>query len=291
MQGGEPQCVCPSRNALGEVPLWCTRTQRLWWIDVKAPSIQSFDPSTGALQTFALQGRRVGSWAFRERGGMVLAMADGLHAFDPASGTQEALLQVEVPDPQRRLNDGRCDRLGRFWVGSMHESERRVPLGTFYRISPALELQAVFDGFSVPNSVAFSPDDRRLYFADSLLKSIFVFDFDIEQGRLSNQRLFARCAGIPDGSTVDVDGCLWNAEFGSGKVVRYTPQGEVDRVIRLPVAQVTSCAFGGPAMDTLFVTTGAQNLDADRLRAQPHAGGVFALRPGVQGLAEPRFAG
>ena len=287
------ECALCSANGLGEVPAWCPDTRTLWWTDVKVPAMASFDPATGAWKTYRAPGRTIGSWAFMQQpGALMLAQQDGLYRFVPDTGEHALLKAVEADLPLHRLNDGRCDRRGRFWVGSMHETFRDTPRGNFYRIDPDYKLAQVFANFTVPNSVAFSPDDRRMYFADTSARKIYVFDFDIEAGVLSNQRLFRDCAGdtgTPDGSTVDVDGCLWNAEYKGGRVVRYTPAGEIDTVIELPVSQPTACAFGGVGMDVLFITTGAQNLDPAALSEQPLAGGVFATRPGTQGLVEPRF--
>jgi sugar lactone lactonase YvrE len=276
------------------VPLWCERTSALWWVDVKAPALQSYEPGSGAHHRYELPGRTAGSWGFRKRGGMVMAMQDGLYSFEPHTRACERLVAVEAGKDGHRLNDGRCDRRGRFWVGSMHETYREEPRGSFYRIDPDLSANVSFDGILVPNSVAFSPDDRCMYFADTPLHRIWVFDFDLDAGRLSNRRLFADLSaqhGLPDGSTVDAEGCLWNAEYRGSRVVRYTPQGRIDRVVELPVTQPTSCAFGGSRLDTLYITTGAQRLTPEELEKQPLAGSLFAVNAGVQGITEPAFAG
>lgn len=288
------ECVLRRNDALGEVPLWCGKTSTLWWVDVKAPAIQSYDPASGAHRRYELPGRTAGSWGFRSRGGMVLAMQDGLYSFEPETGACGRLVAVESAEEGHRLNDGRCDRRGRFWVGSMHETDREKPRGSFYRIDAQLAATRAFGCFMVPNSVAFSPDDRSMYFADTHAHRIWVFDFDLDAGGLSNQRLFKDLSaqqGLPDGSTVDVDGGLWNAEYRGSRVVRYTPQGRIDRVVELPVSQPTSCAFGGSNLDTLYITTAAQKLTPQQLAREPEAGSLFAVRPGTQGLPEPHFAG
>lgn len=264
----------------------------LWWCDVKVPSLSSYDPASGALKTYPVPGNTLGSWAFMKGGDLLLALEDGLYAW--TLGTHEArpIHRIAHAHPQQRLNDGRCDARGRFWVGSMNQTYRETPVGVFYRLDIDGTATEVFDGFTVPNSVAFSPDQRRMYFADTPAKKIFVFDFDLDAGHLSNKRLFADCtgsAGGPDGSTVDVDGCLWNADFKGSRVVRYTPGGAIDTVIPLPVSQPTSCAFGGKDLDLLFITTASQNLDEAQRGQQPLAGDVFVLRPGTQGLPEPLF--
>jgi sugar lactone lactonase YvrE len=286
------ECVLRRNDALGEVPLWCAQTSTLWWVDVKAPALQSYDPGSGAHRRFDLPGRTAGSWGFRKSGGMVLAMQDGLYSYSPQTNESKRLVAVEAGKEMHRLNDGRCDRRGRFWVGSMHETYRDEPRGSFYRIDADLTATKAFDGFTVPNSVAFSPDDRLMYFADTPAHRIWVFDFDLDAGQLSNRRLFSDLkGGLPDGSTVDVDGCLWNAEYRGSRVVRYTPQGRIDRIVELPVSQPTSCAFGGKDLGTLYITTAAQRLSPEQLAREPAAGSLFAVRAGTQGLQEPTFAG
>lgn len=288
-----PECVLRCRNALGEVPLWHAPTQCLWWIDVRAPSIQCWTPSTGVHRSFALPTTSVGSWAFRRQGGMLVSLRDGLYGFDPETGVATRLLPLEADIPGHRLNDGRADTLGRFWIGTMHDTVRG-PTGSMYRVDPDLSVRKVFGEVDIPNSTVFSPDDRLMYFADSPAKKIWVFDFDLGEGRISNRRLFVDCgadAGVPDGSAIDQDGCLWNANYGGGRIVRYTPQGKVDRIIPLPVTQPSCCSFGGPQLDTLYITTAAQKLTPEQLAPQPLAGGLFALQTGSRGVPVADFAG
>lgn len=293
MPASRAECVVPSKDALGEVPLWDAAERRLWWIDVRAPSIQSWQPASGARQRYPLPTKSVGSWAFRARGGMLVSLQDGLYGFDPTTGACERLLPLEDSYPGHRLNDGRCDTHGRFWIGTMHDTERG-PHGSFYRVDADLKAVKVFDQVDIPNSTVFSPDDRLMYFADTPTKKIWVFDFDADEGRLSNRRLFVDCAnepGAPDGSAIDTEGCLWNAKYGGSCIVRYTPSGKIDRVIELPVTQPTCCTFGDDDLGTLYITTAWQKLTPEQLAPQPLAGNVFALRPGAKGFELPRFAG
>ena len=155
-------------------------------------------------------------------------------------------------------------------------------------------MRKVFGHVDIPNSTVFSPDDKLMYFADSPAKKIWVFDFDLEEGRVSNRREFVDCtadAGVPDGSAIDQDGCLWNANYGGSRIVRYTPTGKVDRVIPLPVTQPTCCTFGGPGLDTLYITTASQKLTPEQLALQPLAGGLFSVRTHTRGLPVPCFGG
>jgi sugar lactone lactonase YvrE len=234
----------------------------------------------------------VGSIALCERGGFLAAMRSGFHAVDPETGTVEQLLDPEADRPENRFNDGRVDRRGRFWAGTMNDV-RRDPTGALYRLDADLACTRHREDVIVPNSIAWSPDDRVMYFADTYRHHILVFDFDAAEGRISGERLFAKPdgPGRPDGSCVDAEGCLWNAEYAGGRIVRWTPDGRIDRVVELPVSQPTCCCFGGSGLDTLFVTSATQRLPPGELAKQPLAGGVFAVRVGVRGLPEARFAG
>lgn len=283
------ECVVKGEDRLGECPLWCEREQVLWWIDSRAPSLKRWDPSAGGVRVLALPSV-VGSVAFRERGGMLAALQTGIHFLDPATGVLETAAQPEAHLPENRFNDGRCDRAGRFWAGTMSDA-RREPSGSLYRLAANLECTRMRGDIVVPNSIAWSPDDRTMYFADTHRTRIWAFDYDLADGAISNERVLAEGGGRPDGSCVDADGGLWNAEYGGWRIVRHAPDGRIDRVIEMPVANPTCCCFGGAALDTLYVTSATQRLTPEDRAKQPLAGSVFAVRPGVNGLPEARFAG
>jgi len=288
------ECVVNDRNLVGELPMWCARTQRLWWIDVRKPAMYSYDPETRTRAAYALpEGQAIGSYVFRDRGGMVLALRDGFYGFDPASSRLEFLHHPEKDKPENRLNDGKCDRRGRFWVGSMFDP-RREPHGSFYRFDPDLSCHCQFNDIIIPNAVAFSLDNKTLYFGDTTKQTIWAFDFDLDAGTISKRRVFQDLTaqpGRPDGATVDAEGFLWNAEFAGKRIVRYAPDGRVDRVIPMPASNPTCCGFGGRNLDVLFVTTSCARFTPEQLAAEPHSGGLLALDVGVRGIAEPRFAG
>jgi sugar lactone lactonase YvrE len=284
-------CVVASNDALGESCLWCPTTRKVWWLDILRPCLQSFDPATGRHEIYTLPGRNCGNVALRRAGGFVLAMDSGLHGFDPATGKTEFLLHPEADAPDNRYNDGRCDRRGRLWIGTM-DCEIRKASGRFYRIGPHGTVLTLFDGISVPNSTAFSPDDSTMYFADTPLHTIWAFDFDIDAGMISNRRVFADLGyrnGLPDGSCVDADGYLWNCEYAGHRVVRYAPNGRVDRSIELPVTNPTCCCFGGDNLDTLYITSAVQRLTPEQMRR--HDGGLLAVAVGVRGLPEAAYWG
>ena len=275
---------------LGEGPVWDARERALYWVDIRAPALHRFEPATGAVRTWPMP-EAIGSVALRERGGPLVALRSGLHVLDPASG---ALTLACAPEPDRtenRLNDGRCDREGRFWVGSMHEREPG-PTGALYRVDPDRRSHRIFDGITIPNGLGWSPDGRVMYFTDTPPRTIHAYDFDAGTGTPGEARVFARVpqdAGYPDGATVDAEGFLWSAHWDGWRVTRYAPDGRVDRVIGLPVQRPTCCAFGGDALDVLYVTSAAAGLGSAERARGPLAGGLFAVEVGVRGLPEPRL--
>lgn len=279
-------------DLLGESPVWCDRQQALYWVDVRGPSLRRHDMATSETRSWTLP-ELVGSMALRESGpGLVLALATSIAIFDPKTGNIERIARPEAHIPQHRFNDGRCDRQGRFWAGTMHDVTR-APEGTLYRLDADHRCCAVFNGISAPNSLAWSPDGATMYFADSYLRKIFSYPFDRNGGTVGRRHVFAelRAPAMPDGSTVDAEGFLWNAEYDGGRITRYAPDGSVDRVIELPLQRPTSCAFGGADLRTLFITTASQKLTNAEQAAQPFAGALLALDVGIAGLVEPRYRG
>lgn len=285
------ECVLRADALLGEGPVWSVREQVLYWVDIRAPALHRLDPATGLDQAWPMP-EAIGCLALAADGGMLVALASGLARFDPAIGALERVAPIEADIPTSRLNDGRCDRQGRFWVGSMDRSapDRR---GALYRYDPDGSLHRMLDAIEVPNSLSFSPDGGTMYFADSPTLCVQAFALDRATGALGDSRLFAACEppGVPDGAAIDADGCLWVAHFDGARLTRFSPEGRIDRIIEMPVDRPTACCFGGADLATLFVTSARINLDAPALARTPLAGSVFALRPGVAGLPEPLFAG
>lgn len=277
-------------DRLGECPLWDERESMLWWVDSRWPALKRFDPATGAVMMQVLP-EVVGSIAFRDQGGLLAATKSGLHVLDGSGGALEPMANPEAHLPENRFNDGRCDRAGRFWAGTMCDA-RRDPTGSLYRFDADFACAKLRNAIIIPNGLAFSPDNRTMYFADTNRHTIWAWDYDLASGAATNERVFADTGeGRPDGSCVDADGGLWNAQYGGGRLVRYAPTGKVDRVVEVPVANPTCCAFGGDDLGTLYVTTATQRLSPEELAQQPLAGSLLALRPGVKGLPEGRFAG
>jgi len=283
-------CVAHTQDVLGEVPRWHPLERALYWIDAFKPAVHRLDPASGKLESFTPP-EKLGSFAPRAGGGLLIAGRGGLAHYDPASGRLDRIVDPEEGGAVNILNDGRCDRRGRFWVGSMSKTMERAS-GSLYRLESG-HLAAVDDGIWVANGVCWSPDERRMYLADSHVKTIFVYEFDLAAGTIGPRRVFATMGdrpGVPDGSSVDAEGFIWNAVFDGSCLLRYAPDGRVNRIVQLPVSRPTACAFGGADLATLYLTTARFRLAPERLAAEPLAGGLLALDVGVKGLPEPLYA-
>jgi L-arabinonolactonase len=274
--------------------MWSPREQALYWTDNLGERVYRFEPDGGGHESFALD-QNVMDIALRERGGLLLALAKALAFYDPAMGELETFMEVERDRPRNRLNDGKVDRRGRYWAGTMDDVDWDRPSGALYRLEPTHELGRAHGDVACANGLGWSPDDRIFYFGESFRHAIFAFDFDADAGLVSGRRVFAtveRSTGaFPDGLTVDADGGVWSAHNGAGRVVRYAPDGRITHEVELPVPQPTSCIFGGKELDVLYVTTSRQNLTPEQLGRAPRSGSLFAVRPGPTGLPEPSFAG
>ncbi len=284
-------CVAHTKDILGEVPRWHPVERALYWIDAFKPAIHRLDPASGQLDSWTPP-EKLGSFAPHAGGGLLIAGRNGLAHYDPATGRLDRLVDPEAGGAVNILNDGRCDRLGRFWVGSMSRTMERAS-GRLYRLEHG-RLDAIDDGIWVANGVCWSPDDTRMYFADSHLKTIFVYDFDLAAGAIGPRRVLATMddrPGVPDGSSVDAEGFVWNAVFDGGCLIRYAPDGRIDRTVPLPVSRPTACAFGGADLATLYVTTARFRLAPDKLATEADAGGLLALDVGVKGLPETLYSG
>lgn len=283
----------PAGDLLGETPIWCPRTNALWWIDIERPRLHRYDPATGRHAERAIATTYLGSLALRRAGGFLVATGSALATCDPETGRLAPFAQVEDEGLGNRLNDGRADAAGRFWIGSMDLALHR-PQAAFYCVHPDGRVVRQHDGVIVTNTVAVAPDQRTLYVSDTRRFVVWAYDLAPATGTLSRRRVLidhTATGDRPDGACVDADGCLWIAMFGGGRIVRHAPYGRVDRVIPLPVTNPTCVAFGGPDYRTLYVTTARKFLAPDVLAREPWAGGLLALEPGPQGLPEAMFAG
>jgi sugar lactone lactonase YvrE len=277
-------------DVLGEGPVWCPREQALYWVDITAPAVKRWDATSGKSTVWTMP-EAVGSLALCGTGKILVALQSALSVFDPATGATKPVAAPRNDGADMRFNDGKCDRQGRFWVGTMTMGAR-APRGRLYRLDAKAGCDAVLDGIDIPNGLCWSPDGRTMYFADSVQHTIWAFPYDTATGAIGERRVFVRTdpSEVPDGGTVDAEGFVWSARFGGSRVVRHAPDGRVDRVIEVPARQVTSCAFGGADFSTLFITSATHNMTAEQRAAQPLAGALLATEVGVRGLPEPRYA-
>jgi sugar lactone lactonase YvrE len=287
-------CECVQRIAAtcGESPMWSVREQALYWTDNVGRRLHRLEPESGTAASFEPDGN-VMAIGVRERGGLVLALAKHVAFYEPG-GELDLVMGVEDDQPRNRLNDGKVDRSGRLWLGTMNDVELDAPTGSLYCLDPRLELSHRRREVVCSNGLGWSPDDRTFYFGESFLYTIFAYDFDLEAGAAGTRRVFAtvdRAEAFPDGLTVDADGGVWSVHNGAGRAVRYGADGGVTHEVELPVPQPTSCIFGGRDLDVLYITTSRLNMDAERLGRYPLSGSVFAVRPGLSGSPEPLFAG
>lgn len=299
------ECLLDCANHLGEGPVWDVQEQCLYWVDstgrrIGKPAIWRYDPNSGAVRNWSLD-HDIGAMTLRDMGGAVLALSDGFYAFDFDSGAC-TLIANTTDDPERaRLNDGKCDRRGRFFVGGMDDKEE-LAICSLWRLDTDLSVTRIDDGIICSNGPCWSPDDKTFYFADTFKAEIWAYDYDIDRGNVSNRRVFTSLKGEPgfaDGSTVDAEGYLWNAQVIGGDLVRYAPDGSVDLRIGMPVKNITSVIFGGADLDEIYVTSMARvqhpaGHDHFAAEAKPQftAGGLFRIKGlGIRGIAENRFAG
>ncbi len=290
----------PSRCAHGEGVLWCERRAALLWIDIAGMRLWMHVPAEGSTRNWALPDRP-GCIGLTDSGAVLLVLAKDIHLADLDAALEDGtiplplrhLAAVEPERPQTRSNDGRTDRDGSFVFGTMNEHPSRAPDGRFYQYSSRHGLRPLaLPGATIPNSICFSPDGRTLYFCDSLQPRILRCDYDAASARVSAPRVFAEVdvAGAePDGSIVDARGGLWNAQWGASRVVRYSADGRLERIVPLPVPQPSCCAIGGPNLDTLYVISSRLGLDRAALDDAPESGSLFAAAlPGPVGLPEGR---
>jgi sugar lactone lactonase YvrE len=276
--------VVETLDQLGEGPCWAAREGRLYWFDIKGRKLHWYDPESRGCGDWTLPWRASAA-APRASGGLLLATERGLAFFDTRTGETELRQPMDL-GPGFRSNDGVLLGDGCFWWSSMDDAGGERP-GVIFRTCPDGFTEPMIEGVHIANSLAMSPDGARLYFADSRKQTIWVCD----TADVSRRQVFATVArGGPDGSCVDADGFLWNAEWGAWRVVRYAPDGRIDRVVEAPVEQPSACMFGGPELATLYVTSAWEDLSDEARAAQPLAGSLFAFEPGVRGLPLPAFA-
>jgi len=287
------ECIA-SGHTLAEASLWSAETGSLLWLDIGVPS---------RLYEWRQHDKRIRTWRLPElatalvqaRDGELLVVTQGgVQRFDDRRGELQMLAPAGCPLDLLRFNDAGCDRQGRLWVGTMPNDFAGVPQGPtggIWRIDPNLSYHLLAEGFGCPNTFAWSADGATFYLADSARGEIGAYEFDGTKGTLGERRTFAAPLelGIPDGSAMDTEGCLWNARWGAGCVARFAPDGSIISTISVPASQVTSCAFGGENLDTLFITTANFGLSSASVTREPLSGGIFSCKPGPRGALPGRF--
>jgi xylono-1,5-lactonase len=283
------QCLADVHAVLGEGPVWVAREAALYWLDIKGRKVFRLGEN-GQLSEWPTP-MRVGSIVPRAAGGFVGGTEHGIALIDLDERRFEIVANPEADVPDNRFNDGKVDRHGRFWAGTMDDREQAAR-GTLYRVDSDLSTEAVERGYRVPNGPAFSPSGELMYHNDSARQVTYALD--LGENALSDRREFLKFSegdGYPDGMTVDAEGCLWIAFWDGWCVRRYSPGGELLQTIEVPVARPTSCAFGGRELDQLYITSASIGIEESDRAMQPMAGGLFMVTPGVRGLEERPFAG
>ena len=271
---------------LGEGPVWVDES--LWWVDIEGQRIHRSNPQTREDALTKTDGP-IGSVIPRADGGWVAGLSDGI-SFFLSDGTEEHHIPIESAKAASRMNDAKCDPAGRLFTGTMTNTGRESSL---YRIDADWAVTAVFTGVGISNGLGWSPDAAHMYYIDTTTMRIDVIDYDLTTGSVENRRPLIEVGegeGLPDGMTVDADGCLWVAFWDGWCVRRYDPEGHLMHTVKLPVSRITSCAFGGSGLDQLFITSASTGLSNAEREAQPLAGAVFKANVGVRGRYADYFA-
>jgi L-arabinonolactonase len=286
----ELHCIQPANAILGEGPSWDTAESVLYWVDIKRPAIFRWDPKKGQTGHWPMS-EPIGCVSAAQSGRLVFADASGFGFLDLNSGELFRIFDPESDRPQNRFNDGKVDRAGRFWAGTI-DDQCVKPTGSLYRLDLDLSIHRLGTGFICSNGLGWSPDNQTMYFTDSMVRTIWAYEFDLRTGDLGTRRVFAKLSdndGVPDGLTVDSEGFVWSAIWDGWRLIRYAPDGTIDQEIPVPVQRPSSCVFGGPDLKTLYITSACIELGWKSLKDGPLAGALFALRTEVAGLPEIAF--
>ncbi|MXZ21431.1 MAG: SMP-30/gluconolactonase/LRE family protein [Caldilineaceae bacterium SB0665_bin_25] len=278
---------------VGEGPIWDADENVLWWVDIMSSKLYAYDPATEANREWDV-GQHVGTVVQRASGGLMLALKDGFAAFDPASGAVEMLVDPESHLPDNRFNDGKCDPAGRFWAGTMAYDDQSDQ-GSVYRMDTDHSVHKMIEDIGISNGIIWSLDAKTMYYTDSLDFAIRAYDYDAGTGDIDNERIaidIPEEMGFADGFTIDEEGMLWVAHYGASRVRRWNPDtAAVLAEVVLPTSAITACAFGGPNLDQLYITSASFRMSDAEKAEQPHAGGLFVAGPGVRGVASDKFGG
>jgi sugar lactone lactonase YvrE len=289
----EPELVLDAHLDLGEGPIWDDRRQRLLFVDIMRGHVHEFDPASGRDRILDV-GQPVGAVALAERGDWIIAAQRGFYRLDPESAQTSFLADYDADHATVRMNDGYVDARGRFWAGTM-ALDHGTGKGRLFRLDPDGTVTAMLGPVTISNGIDWSVDGTRMYYIDTRTDRVDVFDFDEVAGAIANRRVFAAvpggASGHPDGLIVDATGAVWVALWNGAALQRYLPDGQLDRIVHFPASCITKCAFGGPDLADLYVTSAGGSLTPEQRAREPHAGGLFRVRPGVRGRRPHRFAG
>jgi sugar lactone lactonase YvrE len=281
-----PELVVVAHASLGEGPLWDPERKLLWWVDILGGIVHAFDPASGQDQAIEV-GQAVGAVVLRRDGSLFVFAENAILTLEPATGRISTALEFPVETPRRRSNDAKADPSGRVWFGRM-TWDHAPGAASLCRLDADMTISTLFEGLAIPNGMAWTADGRTMYFAESASQKVFAYDFDANLGSPTAAREFYDVSpvtsAVPDGLTLDAEGCMWLGTWTGRSVVRISPAGEMIDRIELPVSQVTSCAFGGPDLADLYITTAREDFTADDDVREPLAGCLFRVRPGVRGL-------
>lgn len=287
-----PEVVLDCKAELGEGPIWDPDVQSLYWVNIHANELHIYDPTSGKDRCIDC-GQMVGTVVGRQSGGLMVALENGFASVDLETETIQHIVDPEN-NSEARFNDGKCDPAGRFWAGSLPLSED-VPEGSLYSLETDLSVQKRLSGITIANGIVWTSDQETMYYIDTPTMKIDAYDYDIQTGDLSNHRVAVTVPeeyGWPDGMAIDSEDKIWVGHWGGWQVTRFDPlTGETLQTIKLPTAQVTACAFGGPNLDQLYITTAKATLDDAALEKQPHAGNLFVTKVDVSGVPSHKFAG
>lgn len=280
------ELVIDSKSDLGEGAIWNYKTGELMWINITGKILNFYNPKTGNNKEL-FTGQMIGTVVPCESGLVLVALENGIYTLDPETGTKIQIVDPEAEIPVNRFNDGKCDPSGRFWAGTMSLNDEKNA-GTLYRLDNDSTIHKMIENVSISNGIAWSPDSTQMYYIDTPTQKVMVYDYNNATGEISNPEVAVEVPakiGSPDGMAIDADGNLWVALWGGSAVGCWNPKtGKLIKKINVPAKNVTSCAFGGDDLETLYITTARTSTTNEELKKFPNAGGVFKTTPGVKGL-------
>jgi len=289
----QAETIIDAKATLGEGPIWDAKKQLLYWVNIMESQVSIYDPSSQTNRTIDV-GQYAGTVVARASGGLMLALHHGFASLDVETEEVTMIHEPEPDKPNNRFNDGKCDPAGRFWAGTM-SMEERASVGTLYCMETDHTVRSMVENVTISNGLVWSQDNSTMYYIDTPLGTVDAFDYDLETGNIGNRRPVITIPdgqGFPDGMTMDAEGMLWVAHWDGARVTRWDPQsGTLLDTVHVPATQVTACAFGGPNLDQLYITSARRGLDEAALAEHPEAGNVFVTEVGVSGLEAFAFGG